>query len=50
LVIEREPTIDDYKLQGTKKTIYLDPIENEPKSMGRDPLEGGNKGIPHHPT
>jgi len=42
LSIEREPTTDDCKPQGTKNTLDPDPKENEPKLMGRDPLEGGH--------
>jgi hypothetical protein len=42
LSIVREPTTDDCKSQGTKNTLHPDPKENEPKLMGRDPLEGGH--------
>jgi hypothetical protein len=40
LSMEREPAINDYKSQGTHKT--LGPISriNELKSMKRDPMKG----------
>jgi hypothetical protein len=42
LLSAREPTTDDSNPQGTMKYLDLVPRENESKSIGRDPLEGGN--------
>jgi len=42
LSIARESSTDDYNPQGTKISLFPYPGENEMKSMGRDPLEGGH--------
>ena len=38
----REPTINDCKSQGTQMTLDSYPIITDLKSMGWNPLEGGN--------
>ena len=42
LSMAREPTTDDYKSQGTQMNLDSYPRINDLKSMGWNPLEGGN--------
>ena len=42
LLMEREPTTDDCKSQGTQMTLESYPRINDLKSMGWNPLEGGH--------
>ena len=42
LSMAREPTTDDCKSQGTQRTLDSYPRINDLKSMGWNPLEGGN--------